>query len=81
MEKKTLNITKYNIEYNMKTIARTRKIGGSLVVTLPKEIVKEEALQEGEIIEIQVEKIKKSAFGILKGMRSFTKEDEFDSHV
>lgn len=65
----------------MKTITRTRKIGGSLVVTIPKEIVKEEGIREGEIVEIEVEKVKKSAFGILKGMRSFTKEDEFDTHA
>ena len=65
----------------MKTIARTRKIGGSLVVTLPKEIVKEEAINEGELVEIEVEKAKKSGFGILRGMRSFTKEDELDSHA
>ena len=65
----------------MKTIVRTRKIGGSLMVTIPKEIVKEEAIGEDEVIEIQVEKIKKSGFGIFRGMRSFKKEDEFDTHA
>lgn len=65
----------------METITRTRKVGGSLVVTLPKEIVKEEGLREGEAVKIQVEKVKKDYFGALKGMRSFTKEDEFDTHA
>ncbi len=65
----------------MKTIARMRKVGGSLVVTLPKDIVKEEGLNEGEIVVIDIEKARKSAFGILRGMRPFTKEDEFETHA
>ena len=65
----------------MKAVTRTRKIGGSLVVTIPKEIVREEGLREGEAVEINIEKIKKSAFGILRSMRPFTKEDEFNTHV
>ncbi len=65
----------------MKAIAYTRKIGGSLVVTIPKEIVKEEGLQENEAIEVQVQRIRKSGFGLLRGMRSFTKKDEFDTHA
>lgn len=65
----------------METIARTRKVGGSLMVTIPKEIVKEEGIREGEAIKIQVEKVRKDYFGILKGMRPFSKEDELDTHV
>lgn len=65
----------------MKTVTRMRKVGGSLVVTLPKEIVKEEGLHEGEIVVIDIEKAKKSAFGILRGMRSFTRKDEFETHA
>ena len=59
----------------MKTIARTRAIGGSLVVTIPKEIVKNEDLTQNELVEINVEKIKKDGFGILKGIGRFTEED------
>ncbi len=65
----------------MKTLTRTRAIGGSLVVTIPKEIIKEENIREGELVEIEVGKIKKSGFGILKGMRAFTKEDELDTEI
>ncbi len=65
----------------MKTLTRTRGIGGSLVVTIPKEIVKEELLSEGELVEIQVEKVKKDFFGALKGVGSFTKEDELKSQL
>jgi len=64
----------------METITRTRKIGGSLMVTLPKEIVKEEGIREGELVKIEVEKVKKSYFGALKGIGSFTEEDELKGH-
>ena len=65
----------------MKTLTRARTVGGSLVVTIPVEIVREERIEEGELVSIEVEKIKKSGFGILKGMRSFRKEDELDTEL
>lgn len=52
----------------MKTVARARKIGGSLVVTIPKEIVKEEDIREGQIVEVEIKKVIKSGFGIAKGI-------------
>lgn len=59
----------------MKTITRTRSVGGSLIVTIPKEIVKEESLREGELVEIELEKVRKSGFGALKGIGRFTDKD------
>jgi len=57
------------------TLATTRKVGGSLVVTIPIEIVKLEQLRGNEIVEIQVKKKKLDGFGILKGIGKFTRED------
>ena len=57
-------------------LAKTRKVGGSLVVTLPKELVETEKIREGEVVKIRVKKLRKDGFGILKGMSSFTVEDE-----
>jgi len=65
----------------METLTRTRAIGGSLVVTIPKEIVDEASLKEGELIKIKVEKIKKSGFGLFKGIGKFSKEDELDTEL
>jgi len=65
----------------METISKVRAVGGSLMVTIPKEIVREESLQDGQLVKINVKKIRKSGFGLLKGMRAFTKEDKFDFHV
>lgn len=64
----------------MKTLTRTRAIGGSLVVTIPKEIIREESIHEGELVEIEVKKTKRDFFGALKGIGSFTKEDELKGH-
>ena len=59
-------------------LTKTRAVGGSLIVTIPKEVVEKERLQENELIEINIKKIKISGFGICKGLRPFKKEDEFD---
>jgi antitoxin component of MazEF toxin-antitoxin module len=58
-----------------KTISRVRSIGGSLVVTIPKEVVREKSISEGELIELEVEKPRQNFFGSLKGIGSFTRED------
>lgn len=64
----------------MKALTRTRAVGGSLVVTIPKELAKEEGFREGELVQIEVTKAKKSYFGIAKGMSPFTLEDEAKAH-
>jgi antitoxin component of MazEF toxin-antitoxin module len=69
---------KYNMETELKSLARVRRIGGSLVVTIPKELVKEEQLEEDEVVEISVKKPRKSYFGALKGIGSFTKKDRME---
>ncbi len=61
-------------------LAKTRKVGGSLVVTLPKELVESEKIKEGEVVEIRVKKLRKDGFGILKGVGPFTVEDELTAH-
>ena len=65
----------------MKTLTRTRAIGGSLVITIPKEIVREESLGEGELVEVEVEKVRKDFFGALKGIGPFTEEDELKGQL
>jgi len=62
------------------TLAKARKVGGSLVVTLPKELVESRKIKEGEILEINVKKARKDGFGALKGLTPFTPEDELGAH-
>ena len=61
----------------METLTRTRKIGGSLVVTIPKTIVDEEGLAENQVVKIEIQKVRRSGFGLFKGIGSFSEEDEF----
>ncbi|MBS3083886.1 AbrB/MazE/SpoVT family DNA-binding domain-containing protein [Candidatus Pacearchaeota archaeon] len=66
------------MEQELKTLSRTRRIGGSLVVTIPIELVKEEQLEENQVVEISVKKPRKSYFGALKGISSFTRKDRME---
>ncbi len=60
----------------MKGLTKTRAVGGSLIITIPMEIVKSEMLRENELVEIEVKKPKRDFFGVLRGIGSFSKEDE-----
>ena len=64
----------------MKAVTRARKIGGSIMITIPKEIVKEESIKEGQIVEIEIKRIIKSGFGIAKGIGPYKHEklSDFD---
>ncbi|MEM3596672.1 MAG: AbrB/MazE/SpoVT family DNA-binding domain-containing protein [Candidatus Bathyarchaeia archaeon] len=55
---------------------KTRKVGGSIVITLPKKLVESKKIKEGELLEITIKKGKIDGFGALKGMKPFTAEDE-----
>ena len=60
----------------MESITKLRKVGGSIVATVPNKIIELEGFIPGQIVKIKIERIKKSFFGIAKGIGSFTKEDE-----
>jgi len=57
-------------------LAKTRKVGGSIVVTLPSELVKSQKIKENEFVELTIKKCRKSGFGALKKLSAFTVEDE-----
>ncbi len=61
------------------TLVKARKLGGSLIVRIPKEIVDHEDIIAGETLGISIKKIRKSWFGAFKGLKSFTREEEFDA--
>jgi len=63
-----------------KFLTKTRKVGGSLVVTLPKELVETQNVRENQYLEITVKKCRINGFGILKGIGPFTVEDELKIH-
>jgi len=62
------------------SISKTRKVGGSLVITIPKKLVETKKLKEGELVEITIKKVKIDGFGAFKGMKPFTAEDKLNTH-
>jgi bifunctional DNA-binding transcriptional regulator/antitoxin component of YhaV-PrlF toxin-antitoxin module len=68
------------VDYVPRCLTKTRKVGGSIVVTLPKELVETENIKENQYVEVTVKKCKKDGFGILKGVGPFTAEDEMTLH-
>ena len=58
------------------SLTKTRRVGGSIVVTLPKNLVQTQKIRENEFVEITVKKCRKDGFGTFKGMSPFTVEDE-----
>ncbi|MBI2559139.1 AbrB/MazE/SpoVT family DNA-binding domain-containing protein [Candidatus Woesearchaeota archaeon] len=65
----------------MEVLTKLRKVGGSVMARIPKEVLEHESLHPGETVKIEVKKVKISGFGIFKGMRSFTKKDEFKGQL
>jgi bifunctional DNA-binding transcriptional regulator/antitoxin component of YhaV-PrlF toxin-antitoxin module len=65
---------------NTTALVKTRRVGGSLVVTLPKEVTESKGIKEGEIVEIIVKKLRIDGFGALRGIGPFTADDELKAH-
>ncbi len=65
----------------LKGLSRIRCIGGSLVVTIPKEIVREKNLKEGILVELDIEKIKLDGFGKFKNISSFSEKDRMEDRT
>ncbi|MBI4257837.1 MAG: AbrB/MazE/SpoVT family DNA-binding domain-containing protein [Thaumarchaeota archaeon] len=63
-----------------KAIVKTRKIGGSIVVRIPKDLVEQEDIREGEIVELEVRKARKDWFGAFPKLKPFSREEELDTH-
>lgn len=59
-------------------VVKARKLGGSLVVRIPKEIADEEGIIAGSAVKLSIKKVKKSWYGALRGVGSMTRGDEFD---
>lgn len=64
----------------MQAIVRARKVGGSLMVRIPPEIIQFEQLQPDDTLCIEIGKARRDWFGAFKGCGPFTKEDELNTH-
>jgi len=63
-------------------VSKAISVGGSLMVTIPKELAKVMNLHSNESVEVEVKKIKRSGFGMFKGtgLTTFTTDDELHLH-
>ena len=64
-----------------KAVSKARKVGGSLMVVIPREVVEQEDIREGELLEIEVRKAKRSFFGATPGIGPFTRADKMGDHA
>ena len=53
----------------MKVVSKTKKIGGSIMVRIPKDLVEAEGIVENQTVEIEIKKARISGFGMLKGFK------------
>ena len=63
-----------------RTIVKTRRIGGSIVVRIPKDVAAKEGIREDEFVEIDVKKAKGEWFGAFPALKKFSREEELDIH-
>jgi antitoxin component of MazEF toxin-antitoxin module len=61
-----------------KALARAKKVGGSIMIRLPKEVVQQEDIHEGEMVELDVRKTRKQWLGATPEISPFTHEDELE---
>jgi antitoxin component of MazEF toxin-antitoxin module len=60
-------------------IQRAKKIGGSLMVRIPKDVADREGIHAGEDVRLTLTKARKDWFGAFPGLKPFDKEkDRFD---
>ncbi|RMF90440.1 MAG: hypothetical protein D6733_03900 [Methanobacteriota archaeon] len=66
--------------------SKTAKIGNSVWVLVPKDVVKEKGIEPGtpiriSIIDDDLEKAAERSFGIFKGSRGFTRKDRLEREL
>lgn len=62
------------------TVSRVKRMGGSLMVTIPKELADALGIKEGEIVSIEVKKLRRDFFGALRNLSPMATEEELHSH-
>ena len=64
----------------MEALVKARRVGGSIMVHIPLEIVEMEHIRPDEMVRIGIQKVKQDWFGKFKGVGHFTAEDELTTH-
>ena len=64
----------------MEALVKTRRVGGSIMVHIPSEIIEMEHIKPDMMVHIEIQKVKQDWFGKFKGVGRFTAEDELSTH-
>ena len=59
-------------------VVKAKRVGGSIMVTLPKQVVELLGVTEGDVVELNVQLPRRSFLGALRGLGSFTEGDRAD---
>ena len=59
----------------MEMLTKLRKVGGSVMARIPKEVLEQESLHAGETVRIEIKKSRMSGLGIFKNMKSIAAKD------
>jgi len=65
----------------MKTMVKAKRIGGSIMVTIPRDIVEKKSIREGSVFPIEVGEPETDLFGAFKGLKikkEHIKASDFD---
>ncbi|MFH1521042.1 MAG: AbrB/MazE/SpoVT family DNA-binding domain-containing protein [Candidatus Micrarchaeota archaeon] len=65
----------------MNFVSKAVSVGGSIMVTIPKQVAELLNIHPNERIEVEVKKVKLDGFGMFRGIGKFTKEDELSIDV
>lgn len=58
------------------TVVHAKKIGGSLMVRIPKDVANEQGIHEGEAVDLTVKKIRTDWFGAFPQLKPFNKKED-----
>jgi len=60
----------------IETTRVVKRVGGSLMVRIPKESIEIEEIREGEVVKVKIEKVRKDWFGAFSGLKRFKKKED-----
>ena len=60
-------------------LQRAKRVGGSIMVRIPKDAVALEHITNGDLIRLTVTKARRDLFGTLPKVGRFTREDKLDA--
>jgi hypothetical protein len=58
-------------------VATVRKVGGSLMLTIPKEVADAEGIREGTVVNAKVHKKRQSSFGLFPNLGPWEHPEEW----